>query len=162
MSAQINYFEDRVDWEGCSIEKLTCSKDIPINNRIFALGRSALTPSSLDCRIWSFECFPKDCASLSWTIKNDKNEEMKAEAFKDGSFSLKVQEKEKKDELTCYLITGEDLQGEYWGSVFSVPLDTVLSFLGKKSLKADDRIYMEFRKEGAEPSVFSDLFRISC
>lgn len=161
MAGQINYFEDRVDWEGCSIEKLTCSKDIPINSRIFALGRSALTSTSLYCRIWSFECFPEDSAHLSWTIKNDNDEEIKAEAFRDGSFSLKICKKEKTDELTCYLITGEDLQGEYWGAVFSIPLDTVLSFLGRESLKSEDRIYMEFKKEGEYPSLFSDYFKIS-
>lgn len=161
MAGQINYFEDRVDWEGCFIQKLTCSEEIPVNERIFALASCALTPTSLNCRIWSFECFPKDSACLSWTIKNSKNEQLKARAFKNGSFSLSLADEEKKDRLTCYLISGEDLQGEYWGSVFSVPLDVVLEFLEIKSLQSGDEIYMEMKKEGCCPSVFSGFLKIT-
>ena len=160
MAGLINYFEKKADWEGTAIEKLTCSYDIPINKRIFALGRCALTDEVLTARVWSFEAYPEDKASLSWTIKNDKGEEMKATAYRDGTRELFINGENKEDELSSYLVTGEDLQGEYWGSVFSLPLDIVLTFLGKETLEKGDKIYMEFKKEGENLSSFADYFKI--
>ena len=160
MAGLINYFDKKADWEGTAIEKLTCSHDIPINKRIFALGRCAVTSEVLTARIWSFEAYPDDKAAVSWTVRNDKNEVMKATAFYDGTKELLISGEDAADKLSVYPVTGEDLQGEYWGSVFSLPLDAVLAFLGKKSLDAGDKIYMEFKKEGENLSSFTDYFKV--
>lgn len=128
MSGVINYFTGTPDWESATHVKLTCDVQVPVNERIFALGQIAISKDRLYCRIWSFEVNPAPETNLLWDIENAQGEHLLAKVQKNGS-SLSINGEEN-ESLTAYLFEGEDLQGEYWGGVMSLPIPLVLSFLG--------------------------------
>ena len=160
MQAIINYFPDKPDWEGAIITKLCCENSVPVNERIFALAKAGFTDESIMVRIWSFEVKTGDKVALLWSLKNDDGQILSCCLNKNGDFSLSVNGEEKKDELLCYLISGEDLQGEYWGGVFSLPLSLVCNFLKIDDIKKSDGILMKLSRKGEFESSFEGKFKI--
>lgn len=131
------------------IEKLGCDQSVAVNDRIFALAQAGICEDSFYARIQSFECNPKD-VSLTLILEHDGNRVV-ATVNERGEASLEANQKKHPEALTSYLIAGEDLQGEYWGGVFVLPLAWLEGKLGC-SLAKGAKLLGNFIREGKTKS----------
>ena len=110
------------------IKKLNCEVDVPVEERVFALAQAGICDDSFYARIQSFECHPKDVSLTLVLQKGDMR--VVATADEQENASLTVNGEPMTEKMTSYLIAGEDLQGEYWGAVFVLPLALLEQALG--------------------------------
>lgn len=137
MSFQIKHIAGEARFDCLPVIKLCCDESIDINERVYAQAQLGRNDEELFVRILSFEPNPSKKAKLSLKLCFNGNC-LEAYATAGEAYSLLINGEEAKNALTVHLISGEDLQGEYWGAVFTLSLDKALKALGldKTSLPA--------------------------
>ncbi|PWM26516.1 MAG: hypothetical protein DBX44_00395 [Oscillospiraceae bacterium] len=116
-------------FDSLGVLKLRCTCAVPVNDRIFAQGQVGATDSHLYVRIWSFETSPAPQATLRAVFShNGHTADLSVTAG--GESALLLDGQPAGELLTAYQISGEDLQGEYWGAVMAVPFDRFSQALG--------------------------------
>lgn len=129
----MDYPISRMHGEPCfdslGVIKLRCDSSVPVNDRIFAQAQAGCTPELFFTRIWSFETAPSPdgvvralFSHAGHTVELSANAAGEAALLLDGAPVDGV--------LTAYQISGEDLQGEYWGAVLMVPFPWLAASLG--------------------------------
>ena len=103
--------------------KLLCSTQTPINARIYAQAQIGLFDESLAIRLWAFETAPSPKSILKAVFESPQGEQMEVFADATGKMKLIISGEEQTEHLTAHRISGEDLQGEYWGAVMMVPIE---------------------------------------
>lgn len=117
------------DFDSLNVIKLRCEKDVDINSRIFAQAQLCQSGDSLFIRILSFEAKPTadSTAGAEFWLK-DKRIGLTV-TFGGEAFAV-INNESRKDCFTSYVTTGEDLQGEYWCAVMTLPLKLLYESLG--------------------------------
>lgn len=109
-------------FDSLGVLKLRCADTVAVNDRIFAQGQAGATDSLFFVRIWSFETAPSPQATLRAVFSHGGHTaELSVTAA--GGSALLLDGRPAGELLTAYQISGEDLQGEYWGAVMMLPLD---------------------------------------
>lgn len=129
MQQKIALISGEPDWDSLNVIKLRCEKDVDINSRVFAQGQICRNNENLYIRILSFESRPESDSTAAAIFTSGENS-LKLEVTFGGLTAATVNGSMRFDCITAYTITGEDLQGEYWGAVMIVPLKLVFEALG--------------------------------
>lgn len=107
-------------FDSLGVIKLRCEPSVPVNDRIFAQAQAGRTPELFFVRIWSFETAPAPQAVVKAVLSHAGHTvELAASAAGEGSLLRDGAPEE--GVLTAYQISGEDLQGKYWGAVLMTP-----------------------------------------
>lgn len=114
--------------------KLRCPAGLPVDDRIYAQAQLGLTDDCFFARLWAFENEPPDQSALTVLLEGPRGL-LRASVGVAGAAVLTTPDGDASDALTAYHITGEDLQGEYWGATLFVPLETFCAALGLKTLE---------------------------
>lgn len=128
MQQKIALISGEPDFDSLNVIKLRCERDVDINSRIFAQAQLCRNEASLFIRILSFESQPEsDSTAAALFCLGERS--LKLEVTFGGLTAATVNGDIRFDCLTAYTVTGEDLQGEYWGAVMIVPLELVFEAL---------------------------------
>ena len=116
MDYPISVMQGEPCFDSLGVIKLRCEPSVPVNDRIFAQAQAGRTPELFFTRIWSFETAPApEAAGKAVFSRAGHTVELAASAA--GEASLLLDGAPREGVLTAYQISGEDLQGEYWGAV---------------------------------------------
>ncbi len=129
--------EPRFDTLG--VLKLRCAPTVPVDDRLFAQAQVGRTPALFFTRIWSCETAPAEAATLR-ALFSYQGHTLELSANAAGEATLLLDGAAVADKLTAYQISGEDLQGEYWGAVLMVPFSWFSEAL---DLPADSPVALE-------------------
>lgn len=116
-------------FDSLGVIKLRCAPAIDINSRIYAQAQVGRSQSCIYVRIWSFETSPTDSSEVCALFSNGKDELSLCATFGEQA-TASLNGKSLPDTLTAYLISGEDLQGEYWGAVMMFPIKRFFDIFG--------------------------------
>ncbi|MBP0981986.1 MAG: hypothetical protein J5968_07245 [Oscillospiraceae bacterium] len=117
------------DFDSLNVIKLRCEKSVEINSRVFAQAQICRNEENLYVRILSFESQPESdstAAALFWLGEKS----LKLEVTFGGLTATTINGDLQFEGFTAYTLRGEDLQGEYWGTVMIVPLELLFDSLG--------------------------------
>lgn len=150
-------FNGEPQFDRIPVWKLTCDRQTPPNDRIFAQAQLCRNDERLFIRIWTFEPSPSPDVLLSCLISR-RNHLVAATVSAGGDFAL-VADGEKRDTRSeAYLFTGEDLQGVYTGAVMSVPLEEILNVLASDDGNFDTAtVEINLLRVGASQASVSSL-----
>lgn len=129
MSYTIRLLEGEPSFDSLEVIKLRCTTDIPINDRIFAQAQLGRTREAFFARIWSFEPTPAPGAKLILTLSYG-GRTLTVTVDANQKAALLANGEDRSDVLAAYAVSGEDLQGEYWGAGFVIPAEAFVSALG--------------------------------
>ena len=120
MDYPISVMQGEPCFDSLGVIKLRFEPSVPVNDRIFAQAQAGRTPELFFTRIWSFETAPAPEAAVK-AVFSRAGHTVELAASAAGEASLLLDGAPREGVLTAYQISGEDLQGEYWGAVLMVP-----------------------------------------
>ena len=137
MEYKIRFVPGNPKFDTLGVMKLSCDSSVDINSRIYGQAQIGRSAEFIFARIWSFETAPTSASRVGLTLQNGGNKIEMTAGFDEIS-SLFINGTDAKQLLTAYLISGEDLQGEYWGAVLMLPASEFFAALeiDKASLPA--------------------------
>jgi len=137
MEYKIRFVPGNPKFDNLGVMKLSCDSSVDINSRIYGQAQIGRSEEFIFARVWSFETAPTAASRVGLTLQNGSSKIEMTACF-DESSSLFINGSDCKNLLTAYLISGEDLQGEYWGAVMMLPASEFFAALGidKASLPA--------------------------
>ena len=116
------------------VMKLLCLAETPVNARIYAQAQIGLCDKSFMLRIWAFETSPSSKSTLQAVLLGPQGKlDVSADAM--GKTSLTIGAEDRTACLTVSRISGEDLQGKYWGVVMTVPIEIFKTFLAVDAIE---------------------------
>ena len=146
MSFKISLTEQMPDWDSLPVAKITNYPLEPRDYKPFAQVRLCVSPQSLWVRLWAFEAIPTDTSTLMVRLNlfPDLGERfISLSAAFGGEVCCEVVESESTVPMAQYQIlpkvkrfTSEDLQGQYWGVVFELPLSLMKKLYGEAAAPA--------------------------
>lgn len=128
MEYGIRFISGEPKFDSLSVIKLCCETSIDINSRIYGQAQVGRSEDLLYAKILSFESEP-DQNSTVWAKFEYNGKIIEFSVRFDNSAKLLVNKVDRTDALTCYITSGEDLQGEYWGAVIMLPLSVLFEGL---------------------------------
>jgi|GEM_PF-1150307 len=121
MEFSVRYIPGEPSFDSLEVIKLCCDRSIDINSRIFGQAQLGRNDELFFAKILSFESEPTAGSTVLMELGSDENSLVAKVSF-DGSSELLLNDNAANDKLSAYIISGEDLQGEYWGAVMMIPL----------------------------------------
>ena len=121
MEISVRYIAGEPAFDSLEVIKLLCDRSIDINSRIFGqaqIGRNDELPFA---KIISFESQPAAASTVMLELGSGEKT-LSAKVSFNGDFELALNGIPSSQKLSAYIISGEDLQGEYWGAVLMLPL----------------------------------------
>lgn len=123
-----------------AVLKLDCARSVPVNLRIFAQAQLGRTKDLVFAKIWSFENDPAPETALAAVFEHGAHS-LRMEVTAKGCARLLADGNPLEGKMSSYLISGEDLQGEYWGAVMMVSSDVFFEALGLDALGPPAALY---------------------
>lgn len=124
MEISVRYIKGEPAFDSLEVIKLVCDRSVDINDRIFGQTQLGRNDDLLFAKILSFESEPDASSSVMLELSSGENT-VCSKIFFDGRSELSVNGISANDKLSAYIISGEDLQGEYWGAVIMLPLSLI-------------------------------------
>jgi len=125
MEYSVRYIAGEPSFDTLEVIKLCCDSSIDINSRIYGQAQLGRNADLLFAKVWSFESAPASDSTVAVHLCHNQNTVTVQSTF-GGDAKLLLNGREANENLTSYLISGEDLQGEYWGAVMMIPFKTLL------------------------------------
>jgi len=129
MDYKIRFVPGTPRFDTLGVIKLGCDISVDINSRIYGQAQLGRCDEYFYARIWSFETAPTADSRVGLSMQCGENKIEMTACF-DERCSLAINGTDAKQLLTAYLISGEDLQGEYWGAVMMLPVSEFFKSLG--------------------------------
>ncbi len=124
MEFSVRYISGEPSFDSIEVIKLNCDSSIDINDRVYGQAQLGRNDELFFARIWSFESEPTSASTVLLELKFGENT-LTAHVSFDGTAALFLNGAAN-DKLSAYIISGEDLQGEYWGAVIMLPMPLLL------------------------------------
>lgn len=152
MQISVRYIPGEPSFDSLEVIKLCCDRSIDINSRIYGQTQIGRNEELLFAKILSFESEPTADSTVMLELRLGENA-LSAQVRFDGSSSLILNGMDENDKLSAYIISGEDLQGEYWGAVIMLPMALLLGHFSLSENALPASVYGNIIRR--EPAVSS-------
>ena len=152
MEISVRYISGEPAFDSLEVIKLLCDRSIDINSRIFGQAQIGRTDDLLFTKILSFEADPTAASTVMLELKSGDNS-LTAKVSFNGDFNLSLNGSPANEKLSAYIISGEDLQGEYWGAVIMLPLPLIFEHFSLSEENMPSPLYGNIHR--CEPFISS-------
>lgn len=138
MAFKVKLFHNAPDFEALQVAKLDYYIPDHASYRPFSQAHVCFSPQGLHVQLLSFETFspPESLIQATLCFPGQRGGVFTLQLFADGRYDVQfaatgAAESVSVAETALHPITGEDLQGVFWGGLFTLPLDRYVDFAPK-------------------------------